>query len=137
MRNDCIFCAILDGDIDAYKVYEDELFCVILDRFPKCLGHMLIMPKRHAPHVFDLNEEESQQLIPLTQKIATTMREVLNYEGLNLIQNNGPTAGQEVMHFHLHLIPRFDGDAMAVQYKREDPKEEDFLNMVEKIKKLM
>lgn len=133
MKNDCIFCAIVDGEMPSYKIYEDDLFYVILDRFPKCLGHVLILTKRHAPHIFTLTEEESKQLLPLAQKIAAAMKQALDYEGLNLIQNNGSTAGQEVMHFHMHLIPRFDGDAMAVQYKREDPEDEAFLEMVGKM----
>ena len=133
MKNDCIFCAIIDGEMPSYKIYEDDMFYVILDRFPKCLGHVLILTKRHAAHIFALTEEESKRLIPLTQKIAVAMKKALEYEGLNLLQNNGSTAGQEVMHFHLHLIPRFDGDAMAIQYRREDPNDEEFLGMVEKI----
>jgi len=56
MKNDCIFCAIIDGEMPSYKIYEDELFYVILDRFPKCLGHALILTKRHAPHIFALTD---------------------------------------------------------------------------------
>lgn len=133
MRNDCLFCAILDGELPSYKIYEDDYFYVMLDRFPKCLGHTLILPKRHAAHVFDLNEEECTRLMPLAQKISVALRESLEFGGLNLIQNNGPIAGQEVNHFHLHLIPRFDGDNMAVQYKREDPSDEEFKAITEKI----
>jgi len=133
MKNDCLFCAIIDKEMPSYKIYEDDLFYVMLDRFPKCLGHTLILPKRHAAHIFDLNEEESRGLFPLAQKIAAALREVLGYTGLNLLQNNGATAGQEVNHFHLHLIPRFDGDNMAIQYKRQDPSPEEFEEILKKI----
>lgn len=133
MKNDCLFCAIMDGELPSYKVYEDEYFYVMLDRFPKCLGHTLIMPKRHAVHIFELNEEESKRLFPLAQKVAAAMREGMEFSGLNLIQNNGPAAGQEVNHFHLHLIPRYDGDDMAVQYKRQDPSDEDFKKVLSDI----
>ena len=135
MKNDCLFCAIIDGEISSYKLYEDEYFYVILDRFPKCLGHALIMPKRHAAHIFDLNERECQKLIPIAQKIAAALRDVLDFDGINLLQNNGPAAGQEVNHFHLHLIPRFDNDAMVIQCKRENPSEDDFEKITEKLKK--
>jgi len=137
MKNDCLFCAVIDGELPSYKLYEDEYFYVMLDRFPKCLGHVLILPKRHAPFIFDLQAEEGKRLIPLTQKIAAAMREGLDYKGLNLLQNNGEAAGQEVMHFHLHLIPRFEGDAMAVQYKRQDPSEDEFNDMLEKLQKAL
>jgi len=135
MKNDCLFCAIMDGELPSYKLYEDEYFYVMLDRFPKCLGHALILPKRHVAHIFDLSEEESRRLFPLTQKIAEAMKEQLDFSGLNLLQNNGAAAGQEVNHFHLHLIPRYDGDAMAIQYKRQDPPASEFEAITEQLKK--
>ena len=135
MKNDCLFCAIIDGEMQSYKLYEDELFCVILDRFPKDLGHALIMPKRHAAQIFDLNERECQGLMPLAKKIAAALREVLECPGINLLQNNGAAAGQEINHFHLHLIPRQSMDAMTVQYKRQDPSADDFEKITEKLKK--
>ncbi|MCL2400176.1 MAG: HIT family protein [Defluviitaleaceae bacterium] len=137
MKNDCLFCAIVDGEIPSYKLYEDEYFYVILDRFPKCLGHTLILPKRHAAHIFSLNEEEAGRLFPLAQKVAAVLKEELDFHGLNLIQNNGAAAGQEVNHFHLHLIPRYENDAMAIQYRREDPSEKDFEDMAEKLQKVL
>ena len=134
MKNDCLFCTIIDGELPSYKIYEDDYFYVMLDRFPKCLGHTLILPKRHAPHIFALQEEESSRLFPLAQKIAAAMSRAMDFKGLNLVQNNGEAAGQEVNHFHLHLIPRYDGDAMAIQYKRQDPPEGEFEEMAGKMK---
>lgn len=133
MKNDCLFCAIMDDEMPSYKLYEDEYFYVMLDRFPKCLGHTLILPKRHAAHIFDLNENECLHLMPVAQKVAAALQKVLKFDGLNLLQNNGPTAGQEVNHFHLHLIPRFENDDMAIQYKRLDPSEEEFKNITDKL----
>jgi histidine triad (HIT) family protein len=137
MKNDCLFCAIADGGIPSYKLYEDGHFYVMLDRFPTCPGHVLILPKRHAENIFDLREDEAAGLIPLAQKIASAIREVTGCKGLNLLQNNGVAAGQEVMHFHLHLIPRFDGDAMVIQCQRQDPSKEEFDGMLEKFKKAL
>ena len=130
MKNDCLFCAIVDGELPSYKIYEDQYFYVMLDRFPKCMGHTLILPKRHAAFLFDLNDDEGLRLFPLAQRIATVLREVLDFPGINLLQNNGPVAGQEVNHFHLHLIPRYDGDSMAITYKREDPSDDDFKELL-------
>ena len=137
MKNDCLFCTIVDGEMPSYKLYEDDHFYVMLDRFPKCLGHTLILPKRHAPHIFTLNQEEGERLFPLAQKISAALKEVLDFQGLNLIQNNGAVAGQEVNHFHLHLIPRYENDAMSVQYRREDPPENEFEEIVEKLQKVL
>ena len=133
MKNECLFCAIVEGDMPSYKLYEDELFYVILDRFPKCLGHTLILPKRHAEHLFALSADEAAGLFPLARKIAAVLHKVLEFDGLNLIQNNGASAGQQVNHFHLHLVPRYDGDAMIMQYEPLDPPKEEFEAMLEKI----
>jgi len=133
MKNDCLFCGIIHGEMPAYKIYEDERFFVMLDRFPKCLGHVLILPKKHAPHLYTLPEEEAQALMPLAQKIAAALHKVLGFDGLNLVQNNGEAAGQQVMHFHLHLIPRYEGDAMVHQYQPLNPSEAEFEGMVQKI----
>ena len=137
MKNDCIFCAIIDGELPSFKIYEDEYFYVMLDRFPKCLGHTLILPKRHASNIYALNDNEGQRLFPLAQKVAGALQENIKFTGLNLLQNNGATAGQEVSHFHLHLIPRIDGDDMAIQYRRLDPPEEEFEKTAEALRKVL
>jgi len=80
------------------------------------------MPKRHVPDVFGLNEAEAAALLPLAQKIATKMHDELKMDGLNILQNNGKAAGQEIEHFHLHLLPRYNGDGLKLNNtKPTDP----------------
>ena len=134
MKNDCLFCAIIHDEMPAYKIYEDDTFVAILDRFPKCLGHVLIMPKVHAQTLFDMPEDTLAKLLPAAKKLAEKLRAAIKFEGLNLLQNNGETAGQSVKHFHLHLIPRYDADDMILQWKTVDPSPEEFAEMVEKLK---
>ena len=134
MPDKCLFCSIIDGNILSFKIYEDDLFLCILDRFPVYLGHTLILTKRHAESFFDLNNDEAANLVPLAQKIAEAMRVPLNFQGINLLQNNGAAAGQEISHFHLHLIPRYENDSMKITYKKIDPSLDDFKEMAEKIK---
>ena len=134
MSGNCLFCSIVGGSIPSFKIYEDDLFIAILDRFPVCLGHTLILPKRHAESVFDLNNDEAEKLLPLAQKITNAMRGSLNYQGINLIQNNGAAAGQEIFHFHLHLIPRYENDSMLIKYNSIDPPPDAFTEMADKIK---
>ena len=105
--SDCIFCKIVAGEIPSFKLYEDELLIAILDRFPNTPGHLLIIPKRHVENIYGLNEAEAAAIMPLAQKMADKINAELNPAGLNLLQNNGEAAGQEVFHFHLHLIPRY------------------------------
>lgn len=109
-KPDCIFCKIIKGEIPSKTIYEDELFKVIMDIEPATKGHALILPKNHFDNLYSLGEEESKALIPLAQKLASKMKAVLHCDGLNLVQNNGAAANQTVMHFHMHLIPRYEND---------------------------
>lgn len=109
-KDDCIFCKIAAGEIPSRTVYEDELFRVIMDIEPAEKGHCLILPKNHYDDLFSLGEEEAAKLMPLAQKLATKMKGALSCDGLNIVQNNGEAANQTVKHFHLHLIPRYNGD---------------------------
>ena len=101
--SDCIFCKIASGEIPSKTLYEDEKFRVILDLGPATRGHALILAK----------------------KMGITLKEKLKCDGLNLVQNNGAVAGQTVNHFHLHMIPRYQGDGQKIGWtpKETDPEE--------------
>lgn len=109
-KDDCIFCKIANGEILARTIYEDELFRVILDLSPATRGHALILPKDHFQDLYDLGSKEAAALMLVAQKVSKNMKEILGMDGLNLVQNNGEIAGQTMFHFHLHLIPRYEGD---------------------------
>ena len=113
--SNCIFCSIIEGRLPAFIIYEDESFMAIMDKFPSARGHVLILPKRHAADIFELNASEAAALIPLTQRISIKMRDVLGMDGHNLLQNNGKAAGQVVEHFHLHLVPRYLRDGVVIR----------------------
>ncbi|ADZ82778.1 HIT family protein [Cellulosilyticum sp. ST5] len=114
MKEDCIFCKIIKGDIPSFTIYEDKLFKVILDRFPAAPGHALIIPKEHYKDIFELPEEVAQALYPLAKEMATRIKLAVDAEGMNIVQNNGEVAGQSVYHFHLHLVPRKAGDGITL-----------------------
>ena len=103
---DCIFCKIANGEIPAKTLYEDERFRVILDLGPATKGHALILPKNHAANLYELPDEDAMAVLPLAKKMGLLMKNRLQCDGLNLVQNNGETAGQTVLHFHLHLIQK-------------------------------
>ena len=106
----CIFCKIANGGIPSATLYEDEDFRVILDLGPATRGHALILPKEHYANVIALPEEVTAKAFILAKKMAAKMMEVLHCDGVNVVQNNGEAAGQTVFHFHIHLIPRYEGD---------------------------
>ena len=118
MRDEnCIFCKIANGEIPSRTLYEDGDFRVILDLGPATRGHALILPKEHAANLFELPEKTAGKAMILAKKMAARMKEKLNCDGFNVIQNNGEVAGQTVFHFHMHLIPRYEDDGRPIQMK--------------------
>ena len=117
MRDDnCIFCKLANGDIPTRSIYEDDDFNVILDMSPATKGHALILPKSHAKNLYELPDETAAKVMVLAKKLATEMTEKLGADGFNLVQNNNELAGQTVFHFHLHLIPRYEGDNQKINW---------------------
>ena len=111
---ECIFCKIANGEIPSATLYEDEKFRVILDLGPATKGHALILPKSHYENLYELPEGLAGDAMVLAKKVITEMKEVLKCDGYNVVQNNGEAAGQTVFHFHMHLIPRRDGDNAGI-----------------------
>ena len=116
-KDDCIFCLIANGDIPTNTVYEDEDFRVIFDASPAALGHALILPKSHVANVFEIPDELQAKAYILAKKVAAALTEVFKADGINILQNNNPAAGQSVFHFHIHLIPRKEGDGAMMAWK--------------------
>lgn len=116
-KEDCIFCKIVNGEIPSKTLYEDDMFKVILDVSPATRGHALILAKDHYANFFELPEEIASEAIKLAKKMATKMKENLQADGFNLMQNNGEVAEQTVHHFHLHLIPRYKEDGQHILLK--------------------
>ena len=107
---DCIFCKIANGEIPSATLYEDEDFRVILDLGPASKGHGLILPKQHYANIYEIDETVAAKAFVLAKKMAGQMTKALNCDGFNVVQNNGTAAGQTVFHFHMHLIPRYEGE---------------------------
>ena len=118
MEKDCIFCKIANGEIPASTVYEDDMFRVILDMSPATKGHALILPKKHMADIFEMDSETAEKAFVLAAKVAKGMKAALNCDGLNIVQNNGEVAGQTVFHFHMHIIPRYEGDGCLLYTSR-------------------
>ncbi|MGN0431163.1 MAG: HIT family protein [Lachnospiraceae bacterium] len=115
-KADCIFCKIANGEIPSKTLHEDENFRVILDLGPATKGHALILPKEHYDNLYELPENTAAEAMKLAKKMAALMTEKLQADGFNLVQNNGETAGQTVMHFHMHLIPRYKEDGQHISW---------------------
>ena len=113
----CIFCKIANGEIPSSTVYEDGDFRAILDLGPASKGHTLIMPKHHYADVTELPADLAGKVLPVAARIGAQMKAKLGCAGFNLVQNNGEAAGQTVMHFHMHIIPRYEGGPSMVTWE--------------------
>ncbi|MFO7793896.1 MAG: HIT family protein [Candidatus Nanohaloarchaea archaeon] len=116
--NDCIFCKIIEGEIPSHKVYEDENTIAFLDTNPTSKGHTLVVPKKHVETIDQASGMD--YMWNSLVKVSQAVEEAFNPEGLNISQNNGEVAGQEVMHMHFHITPRYTGDEIEVNYTREE-----------------
>lgn len=118
MRDDnCIFCKIAAGDIPSATLYEDNDFRVILDVSPASKGHALILPKEHYANLYELKDELAAKALVLAKEITSVLKDVLECDGYNILQNNGEAAGQTVFHFHMHLIPRYKEDQVTITWE--------------------
>lgn len=133
-KDDCIFCKLANGVFPTNSIYEDDTFNVILDASPANQGHALILPKEHYADIFEIDEDTLGKAMILAKKIAERQMEVLNCDGVNVIQNNKEAAGQSVLHYHLHVIPRFVDDKQKMLWQPHEVKDEDQKAICEKLK---
>lgn len=120
--SNCIFCKIINREIDASSIYEDELSIAFLDIHPITEGHVLIVPKKHCERFTQLDAETAAHLFKVGHRILKAIEQSeIRSEGANLFLSDGTVAGQEVMHCHLHIAPRFKGDGQRVGFTHSDP----------------
>ena len=119
-RPDCPFCEIvLRENPHAREVYRDEQVVAFFPEEPAALGHTMVVPRAHVPDIWSLDEATAAHLARATLRLAGAIREAIEPEGLNIIQSNGEVATQTVFHLHVHLVPRWAGDAMGTIWPEE------------------
>lgn len=111
-KPDCMFCRIVAGEMPCHKVMETGQVLSIMDIHPVCEGHTLVIPKRHCESVYDIDTQDMQAVALAARRIAAAIRAELSPDGMTVTQANGAAAGQTVMHYHVHLIPRTAGERM-------------------------
>ena len=128
-ENDCVFCRILSGEEEVTVIHEDDRCVAFMDVQPVNPGHALIVPRKHAPYLADLEAEDGAQMFRVAQRVAAALRECgVKCEGVNFFLADGEAAGQEVFHVHLHVFPRYRGDGFGLKlppdYQDRPPREE-------------
>ncbi len=131
---DCIFCKIVNGDIPAYKVYEDDDVMAFLDISQATKGHTLLIPKKHEKNMYDITDETVSKVFGLVPTIAKALKEAFNPIGLNLVSNTDKPL-QSVDHFHVHLVPRYENDEFNIDFinHMESLEKEDYQAVLEKL----
>ena len=132
--SNCIFCKIANGEIPSSTIYEDEDFRAFLDLGPAARGHALLVPKEHYANLYELEDGLCSRIFPLAKKLAIHMKEILHCDGFNIMQNNGTVAGQTVFHFHLHLIPRYEGDTAGIRWNPGNASPEELAQLAEMLR---
>ena len=106
--DNCIFCKIIKGEIPSYTIYENDNIKVFMDINPIAKGHSLVIPKKHYTNLFDIDAEVLREIDDVIKELYPKFKENIGAEGLTRMQNN--ELGQEVKHYHMHLIPRYSND---------------------------
>lgn len=109
---DCVFCKIISGEFSSRKIYEDEFTLAFLDISKDVDGHILVVPKNHVKNILDCDKETLARVFETVKKISNHLTENCGYDGVNLFNCSDESAGQSVPHFHIHIIPRKNGDGI-------------------------
>ena len=113
---DCLFCKIVAGEVPAQIVDEDERTLSFMDISPATRGHALVVPRRHARNLLEVDAEDLAATIVSAQRLARRAGERLGAEGVNVLNSCGPVAWQTVFHLHFHVIPRYSGDPLKLPW---------------------
>lgn len=116
MADDCIFCKIIAGEIPRVKLYEDDHTLAFMDINPANRGHALAIPKKHERGLLEASDDTLAVTISTARKLARAVQATVEPDGINLVQANGPGAAQSVFHLHLHIVPRFEGDELKLNW---------------------
>jgi histidine triad (HIT) family protein len=113
---ECIFCKIVAGELPATIVDEDERTIAFMDIAPATRGHALVIPRSHAPDILSVDSEDLSAVAGAAQRLTARAKERLRADGVNLLNSCGAAAWQTVFHFHVHVIPRYDGDPLRLPW---------------------
>lgn len=135
MMTSCVFCRIVAKEIPAALVFEDEHTIAFMDAGQVNPGHVLVAAKGHVENLYELNEAQAGALLKTAARVARAIRAAFDPAGLSVYQANGKAAWQTVFHYHMHLLPRHEGDGMALTWPAKNPPRERLGEYAESIRK--
>ena len=134
-KDDCIFCKIANGEIPSATIYENSDFRIIFDINPASVGHALIITKEHYDNIYEMDADTAGKLFALGTALARALKDELKCDGMNILQNNGESAGQTVNHFHMHFIPRYEGDNINITWNQLESNPDELKEMAKAVRK--
>jgi len=137
LDEECIFCKIVKGEIPCSKIFEDDKVFSFLDIAPANKGHALIVTKNHYEDLLEVPDEDLNNLVLKAKKLARAMSSALGIDGFNILMNNKKAAGQLVQHVHTHIIPRFNGDRIDLNWRPKVYKGKEIDEFRDKIKSFL
>lgn len=118
--DDCVICKLVNGELEATKIYEDDRVVAVMDIQPINTGHLLVSPKEHYQYVYEMDEELGGHMFKVAMRMSIALRHSgVTCDGINFFIADGKAALQEVPHVHLHVIPRIEGDGFGFQFPRD------------------
>jgi histidine triad (HIT) family protein len=134
MPDDCIFCSIVSGDAPATIIHEDDHTVAFMDIHPWTRGHALVIPRKHAKNIHEISDDELAHVMSAAKRLATRGRDVLDADGVNLLNSAERAAWQTVFHFHVHVIPRYEDDPLQLPVKPEEGDPDEIKQTAEKLR---
>jgi histidine triad (HIT) family protein len=131
---DCIFCKIVSGEIPSHKIDEDDKTLAFMDINPWTRGHALVIPKKHSRNIHDADPEDIAATHVAAQRLAQRVRDVLNAEGINILQSSEPVAMQTVFHTHVHVIPRYSDDGLKLPAHPQPAEHDELAGLAEELR---
>ncbi len=131
--SECLFCKIVKGEVSSKKIYEDDDSFAFLDINPANRGHCLVVPKKHYENLYEIDDRALEKVIVTTKNLSKLIKEKMQCNGINLVQNNERHAGQIVNHLHFHIIPRYENDNVVITYQRVSLSDSDFEDIRQKL----
>ncbi|MCL7476124.1 MAG: HIT family protein [Methanosarcinales archaeon] len=130
---DCIFCKIVKGDIPSFTVYQDNDTLAFLDINPNTRGHTLVIPKKHADNITDMEDKDIASVFRTVRKVVSGLQAAIDPDGFNLVVNHGEVAGQVIHHFHCHVVPRNIGDGVKYTFDGSTLHPQEFKELAVKV----
>jgi len=131
---DCIFCKIIAGEMPGQIIDQDERTVAFMDISPATRGHALVVPRRHARDLLEIEAEDLEATVLAAQRLARTVSDRLEADGVNLLNSCGQAAWQTVYHFHIHVIPRYAGDPLRLPWTPEEGNPEEIAAAAEALR---